>query len=57
MSEDRKKEDETGPEGAVEIEEEKLDQASGGATGGAGAGKVTLEDFSFVKKVDKSTPL
>jgi type VI protein secretion system component Hcp len=55
MSEDRKKEDETGPEGAVEIEEEKLDQASGGAD--AGAGKVTVQDFSFTKKVDKSTPL
>jgi type VI protein secretion system component Hcp len=49
MSEDRKKEDETRPEGAVEIEEEKLDQASGG--------KVTVQDISITKKVDKASPL
>ena len=53
MSEDRKKEDETRPEGAVEIEEEKLDQASGGAD----AGKIVPQDISIVKKVDKATPL
>jgi type VI protein secretion system component Hcp len=53
MSEDRKKEDETRPEGAVEIEEEKLDQASGGAD----AGKVILQDISIIKRVDKASPL
>ena len=53
MSEDRKKEDETRSEGAVEIEEEKLDQASGGAD----AGKIIPQDLNFTKKVDKASPL
>jgi type VI protein secretion system component Hcp len=30
---------------------------SGGATSAPGGGKVQMQDFNFVKKVDKSSPL
>lgn len=32
-------------------------QPRGGGGGGGGAGKVSVQDFSFVKKIDKSSPV
>ena len=52
---DEKKEKDIGT--PKEVDEEALDEAAGGsATGGAGAGKVIMQDIHFAKQVDKSTP-
>jgi type VI secretion system secreted protein Hcp len=43
--------------GWIEVESYQLDALRSSATGGAGAGKVHVHDFSFTKKVDKASPV